>query len=147
MRRSSVQIRSPAPGFTRVCAELMGWSDILGTLTPGKEADVVLLDGNPLEGITAARVRHVFKAGQHSPLTPLCLPCRGRQGPSEDGRMDRRLAHALRHVGDHVRCEDVEDQMEEARLARQVNRDASLYLPLQMHGDTLLSCLSTRTGC
>ena len=58
------------------CAELMGWSDAIGTLTPGKEADVVLLDGNPLEDISATRrVRHVFKAGVHyapePPVPPL----------------------------------------------------------------------------
>jgi len=58
------------------CAELMGWSDSLGTLTPGKEADVVLLDGNPLKDVSATRrVRHVFKAGVHytpePPVPPL----------------------------------------------------------------------------
>ncbi len=58
------------------CAELMGWSDSLGTLTPGKEADIVLLDGNPLKDISATRrVRHVFKAGMHytpePPVPPL----------------------------------------------------------------------------
>ena len=58
------------------CADLLGWSDRLGTLTPGKEADVVLLEGNPLEDISATRrVRHVFKAGVHylpePPVPPL----------------------------------------------------------------------------
>ena len=61
---------------TASCAELMGWFDTLGTLVPGKEADVVLLDGNPLEDISATRrVRHVFKAGKHYtpelPVPPL----------------------------------------------------------------------------
>ena len=58
------------------CADLMGWSETVGTLTPGKEADVVLLDGHPLEDISATRrVRHVFKAGRHyapePPVPPL----------------------------------------------------------------------------
>ena len=58
------------------CADLMGWSGTVGTLTPGKEADVVLLDGHPLEDISATRrVRHVFKAGRHyapePPVPPL----------------------------------------------------------------------------
>ncbi|HLY22727.1 MAG TPA: amidohydrolase family protein [bacterium] len=58
------------------CADLLGWSDRLGTLTPGKEADVVLLDGNPLDDISATRrIRHVFKAGVHyvpePPVPPL----------------------------------------------------------------------------
>jgi imidazolonepropionase-like amidohydrolase len=58
------------------CADLLGWSCALGTLTPGKEADIVLLDGNPLEDISATRrVRHVYKAGVHytpePPVPPL----------------------------------------------------------------------------
>jgi len=58
------------------CAELMGWADRLGTLSPGKDADIVLVDGHPLEDISATRkVRHVFKAGRHyapePPVPPL----------------------------------------------------------------------------
>jgi imidazolonepropionase-like amidohydrolase len=55
------------------CAELMGWSDTLGTLTPGKEADIVLVDGHPMEEISATRrVRHVFKGGvHHTPEPPV----------------------------------------------------------------------------
>jgi len=61
---------------TATCAEVMGWAETLGTLTPGKEADVVLLEGNPLDDISATRrVRHVFKAGTHytpePPVPPL----------------------------------------------------------------------------
>ena len=55
------------------CAELMGWSDAVGTLTPGKEADIVLVEGNPLDDISAARrVRSVFKGGtQYRPEPPV----------------------------------------------------------------------------
>lgn len=58
------------------CAELMGWTDTLGTLSPGKDADIVLVDGHPLEDISATRqVRHVFKAGRYyapePPVPPL----------------------------------------------------------------------------
>ncbi len=57
------------------CAELMGWSDKLGTLTPGKEADIALLDGHPLEDISATRrVRHVFKGGTHYTPEPAVPP-------------------------------------------------------------------------
>lgn len=61
---------------TAACAEVMGWAETLGTLAPGKEADVVLLEGNPLDDISATRrVRHVFKAGTHyapePPVPPL----------------------------------------------------------------------------
>jgi imidazolonepropionase-like amidohydrolase len=49
---------------TASCAELMGWADRLGTLTAGKEADIVLIEGDPLKQISVVRnVRHVFKAG------------------------------------------------------------------------------------
>ena len=49
---------------TASCAELMGWDGRLGSLTAGKEADIVLLEGNPLDQISAVRnVRYVFKAG------------------------------------------------------------------------------------
>ncbi len=57
------------------CAELMGWSDKLGTLTPEKEADIALLDGHPLEDISATRrVRHVFKGGTHYTPEPAVPP-------------------------------------------------------------------------
>lgn len=57
------------------CAELMGWSATLGTLSPGKEADVVLVDGNPLANIGATRhVRHIFKAGTHYAPEPAVAP-------------------------------------------------------------------------
>ncbi len=54
----------------------MGWTDTLGTLSPGKDADIVLVDGHPLEDISATRqVRHVFKAGRYyapePPVPPL----------------------------------------------------------------------------
>jgi imidazolonepropionase-like amidohydrolase len=49
---------------TSVAAELMGWQDRIGTLEPGKLADVVAVRGNPLEDITAmTRVTFVMKDG------------------------------------------------------------------------------------
>ncbi len=45
-------------------AELLGLSDQIGTLEPGKHADIVALDGDPLVDITAAeRVTFVMKDG------------------------------------------------------------------------------------
>ncbi|PYQ30306.1 MAG: amidohydrolase [Acidobacteria bacterium] len=38
---------------TRVAAELLGMSDRMGTLEPGKFADIVAVPGNPLQDITA----------------------------------------------------------------------------------------------
>jgi imidazolonepropionase-like amidohydrolase len=50
---------------TRSAAELMGLQDELGTLEPGKRADLVLVDGDPLDVATLAdRVVEVYKDGE-----------------------------------------------------------------------------------
>jgi imidazolonepropionase-like amidohydrolase len=49
---------------TTHAAELMGWSDRAGTLEPGKWADVIAVDGDPLSDVrTLQHVRFVMKAG------------------------------------------------------------------------------------
>ena len=49
---------------TREAAASIGMDGLVGTLEPGKAADVVVVDGNPLHDIDALnRVRAVFKAG------------------------------------------------------------------------------------
>ena len=49
---------------TASAAELMGWQDRLGTLEPGKIADVVVVEGDPFEFSTLKdRVRQVWKDG------------------------------------------------------------------------------------
>ena len=49
---------------TRVAAELMEWSDRVGTLEPGKLADIVAVPGNPLDDIKAMQhVKFVMKDG------------------------------------------------------------------------------------
>jgi imidazolonepropionase-like amidohydrolase len=49
---------------TSVASELMAWQDRIGTLEAGKLADVVAVDGNPVDDITAMkRVAFVMKDG------------------------------------------------------------------------------------
>jgi imidazolonepropionase-like amidohydrolase len=49
---------------TVVGAELLGWSDQLGTIEPGKLADIVAVPADPLADIsTLERVRFVMKNG------------------------------------------------------------------------------------
>ena len=50
---------------TRDSAELIGISDDVGTLEPGKWADVIAVAGNPLENIALLEdVRFVMKGGE-----------------------------------------------------------------------------------
>jgi len=49
---------------TRVSAEAIGWSDRVGTLEPGKYADLIAVAGDPLKDITELeRVKWVMKGG------------------------------------------------------------------------------------
>jgi len=49
---------------TRINAEILGWSDRIGTVEKGKLADIVAVPGDPLADITAvARVGFVMKGG------------------------------------------------------------------------------------
>ena len=49
---------------TRIAAEAIGWSDRVGTIEPGRYADLVAVAGDPLADITELeRVRFVMKGG------------------------------------------------------------------------------------
>jgi imidazolonepropionase-like amidohydrolase len=49
---------------TRWAAELLGWEDRVGALSPGLYADLVVVDGDPLEDITVLeRPVGVMKSG------------------------------------------------------------------------------------
>jgi imidazolonepropionase-like amidohydrolase len=65
-----------SPMETIVCAtknnaEILDLADQIGTLEPGKQADLLVVDGNPLDDIAVLRNRnnfnHIFKAGQEVP--------------------------------------------------------------------------------
>ena len=50
---------------TLVDAELLGWQDRIGSVEPGKLADVIAVEGNPLDDIASLRrVRFVMKGGE-----------------------------------------------------------------------------------
>ena len=50
---------------TALNALIMGWEDRVGTLEPGKLADLIAVSGNPLQDITELeRVRWVMKGGR-----------------------------------------------------------------------------------
>jgi imidazolonepropionase-like amidohydrolase len=49
---------------TRINAEILGWSDRVGTVEAGKWADLVAVPGDPLQDITLTeRVGFVMKGG------------------------------------------------------------------------------------
>jgi imidazolonepropionase-like amidohydrolase len=46
-------------------ADLLGWSDRIGTIEPGKWADIIAVDGDPLADVTTLeRVKFVMKGGE-----------------------------------------------------------------------------------
>ena len=46
-------------------AKLLGWSDRVGSIAPGRYADLIAVRGNPLEDVAALeRVVFVMKGGQ-----------------------------------------------------------------------------------
>ncbi len=46
-------------------ADLLGWSDKIGTIEPGKWADIIAIDGDPLQDITTLQhVKFVMKGGE-----------------------------------------------------------------------------------
>ena len=46
-------------------ADLLGWSDKVGTIEPGKWADIVAVDGDPLQDVTTLQhVKFVMKGGE-----------------------------------------------------------------------------------
>ncbi len=49
---------------TRLPAQALGKADDFGAVDPGKYADIIVVDGNPLEDMAVLKnVVHVFKEG------------------------------------------------------------------------------------
>jgi imidazolonepropionase-like amidohydrolase len=58
-----------------VAAESLGLGGRIGTVAPGFEADLVAVQGNPLDDITAVRrVTFVMKGGRVVRFNPLSKP-------------------------------------------------------------------------
>jgi imidazolonepropionase-like amidohydrolase len=50
---------------TLTAAELMGWADRVGSVTPGRYADLIAVDGDPLDDVTVLEdVPFVMKGGE-----------------------------------------------------------------------------------
>ena len=74
MRRGGMTAMQVLESATRVTAEAIGFGRELGTLEPGKVADLIVVDGDPSRDVGAlSRVKAVFKEGQMvvSPGSPL----------------------------------------------------------------------------
>jgi imidazolonepropionase-like amidohydrolase len=60
---------------TQIAARVCGLQESIGTLEPGKLADVLVVSGNPLEDIDALqRVEDVFLEGQRVPRIGRAMP-------------------------------------------------------------------------
>ena len=65
MARSGMTALQALQASTIRAAELMGWSERVGSIAPGKYADLVAVDGDPLADITTVEhPRFVMKGGQ-----------------------------------------------------------------------------------
>jgi len=57
---------------TRVNSELLGWQDELGTIEPGKLADIIAVPGDPLQDLSVLEnVSFVMIGGRPVALTPV----------------------------------------------------------------------------
>ena len=67
LRAFGVSDKDALRGLTLTAAEILGVDGEVGSLTPGKRADVIITDGDPLELTT--RVERMFVAGKPVPMT------------------------------------------------------------------------------
>jgi imidazolonepropionase-like amidohydrolase len=65
MHRGGMTAMQVLESATRITAEAIGFGDQIGTLEPGKLADLIVVDGDPSRDVTAlSRVRAVFQSGR-----------------------------------------------------------------------------------
>ncbi len=81
---------------TKHGAEAMNQGAELGTLEPGKLADVIVVDGDPLSDISAmANVRVVIRDGEVIPSSPSPAPPAAGHGPTDGPRVTAALIAAV----------------------------------------------------
>jgi imidazolonepropionase-like amidohydrolase len=67
MRQGGMSPEQVLVATTRAAAELLGVADKLGTIKPGKRADLVMVDGDPLEiDMLPQRIRAVYLDGRRA---------------------------------------------------------------------------------
>ncbi len=85
-------------GLTRVPAEALGVGDRIGSIAPGKIADLVLWDGDPLE--VSALAQQVWLGGRATPMRSRQTELRDRylraDAPAEAGGLPRAYPAAVR---------------------------------------------------
>ena len=82
---------------TRTNARALGWEDRLGTLEPGKLADVLVLEGDPLRDVAVlsepGRIRAIFKDGKPVALPEVQPPPRRRLSHERGFGVSARILH------------------------------------------------------
>ena len=67
MQRGGMSAMQVLESATRVTAEAIGFGDEIGTLEPGKLADLIVVDGDPSRDVAAlGRVKAVFQSGERT---------------------------------------------------------------------------------
>ena len=129
-RRTASRPSRRCVAATSSAAELMGLQDELGTLEPGKRADVVVVDGDPFafddaegarsSGLEGRRAGRLTRYTTRSPPTKVARTgARSTSlGASRGGRRRRRPAESSRGPGPRPKSEAVLHPDREGRLPR-----------------------------
>ena len=66
MIKAGMRPKDAIKASTSVAADLLGIADVVGTIEPGKRADMILIDGDPyLDPSSLANVWAVFQGGRY----------------------------------------------------------------------------------